>query len=247
VRLRALIVALAVCGCRVNFDELGGGGGGTEPDGGNASDGDGVDATAIPITNVAVSPIAVSTNSNLVTATLPAPSTPGTMLVAVLAADASYFTGPIGWMYGCESTIGGRVSGLRIYPNNPGGITTAEFFAAGATTFYAQISEWTGVSSVNRFGSTQGTGTSLTLTTQNPSPIAGTLGIAAFHFNLSSPNTVTFSPSAGWSLLAESGGATRRQHVASGFMFDAPIGNATITMSASSTGDWTGCMETFQP
>src|SRR5262252_4032643 len=77
--------------------------------------------------NVQIGATQVGTGS--VAVTLSAASTAGNMLVACLVnGPANTFTAPSGW----STAISFSGAAIFYYPNNPGGITTATFTAAGS-------------------------------------------------------------------------------------------------------------------
>ena len=90
---------------------------------------------------------------NVVTPTLPAVSTAGTLLVAIVNAGASatQSTAPAGWVIvptginqpGCCR------SEIWYYANNPGGINSAAFTMAAGNQGIAQMTEWKNVSTVD--------------------------------------------------------------------------------------------------
>jgi hypothetical protein len=88
---------------------------------------------------------------NVVTPTLPAASTAGNLLVAIVNAGASatQSTAPAGWVYANGVNQAGCCrSELWYYPNNPGGISSAAFTMAAGNQGIAQMTEWKNVSTV---------------------------------------------------------------------------------------------------
>ena len=90
---------------------------------------------------------------HFVTATLPAVSQAGTLLVATVSAETTpnKFTASAGWVSAAEANQPGEGrSEIWYYPNNPGGISSVTFTMNPATiNGNAQISEWLGVTTVN--------------------------------------------------------------------------------------------------
>jgi hypothetical protein len=91
--------------------------------------------------------------SNVVTPTLPAASTAGNLLVAIVNAGASatQSTAPAGWVIVPTgiSTAGCCRSEIWYYANNPGGISSAAFTMAVGNQGIAQMTEWKNVSTVS--------------------------------------------------------------------------------------------------
>jgi Putative Flp pilus-assembly TadE/G-like len=103
------------------------------------------------ISKVQVGPIV--TAKHFITPTFPAPTTPGTLLVAMIRSDATptKFDNPAGWMEaGIPSQTGTSPrTEIWYYPNNPGNVPDPLFTVTPAnidTT--AQVSEWANVATV---------------------------------------------------------------------------------------------------
>ena len=186
-----------------------------------------------------------------VSPTLPASSTAGTLLVAVLAnsntAASAPFSGPTGWASasGVYSASVGRVE-IWYYVNNPGGITTATFTASsGTNTVAAQLVELRGAAfatPVDQTGTvTKSSSTTATVSTTGATTVAGDVGIAFFATSVK-PIT-TFTAGTGWAHVLNDG--TR------GFVADDKLGNAVGTLSetetASSSTSWAGVVVAFMP
>ncbi len=140
---------------------------------------------AATIVKLQTGTLATSTTGS-VTPTLPAASTAGTLLVAVLTnkTNTVAFTGPTGWTQAVtgNNACCGRID-IWYYANNPGGITSAAFTAASGTTA-GQLSEWNGVVSatpVDQTGSgNHAAGSSFAISTAANLTQSNELGIAGF-------------------------------------------------------------------
>jgi hypothetical protein len=129
------------------------------------------------------------TTGTTLTLTLPAASTPGTMLTVQLAnalATGASFTGPAGWSRAVTlSQTGNGTVEIWYYPNNPGGITSATFTVATSTSLFGCMTEWSGVATVSpldRTG-TKATTTSVssdTVSTSGATAVGGELGLTEF-------------------------------------------------------------------
>lgn len=114
--------------------------------------------TALAIASVKLGVVKVQTGAgtalsagNTVTPTLPAASTAGNLLVAIVNAGASVTqsTAPAGWVFANGVNQPGCCrSELWYYPNNPGGILNATFTMAAGNQGIAQMTEWSNVSKV---------------------------------------------------------------------------------------------------
>ncbi|HEV1997454.1 MAG TPA: hypothetical protein VGR61_04900, partial [Candidatus Dormibacteraeota bacterium] len=144
---------------------------------------------------------------NVVTPTLPAASTAGTLLVAIVNAGASVTqsTAPAGWAIvptginqpGCCR------SEIWYYANNPGGISSAAFTLAAGNQGIAQMTEWKNVSTVLPLDQS-GTkavavaSKSVTLSTAGATAVANELVITGVESN---GGASAYSPGAGWTNL----------------------------------------------
>ena len=147
--------------------------------------------------------------SNVVTPTLPAPSTAGTLLVAVVNAGASGTqsvpTPAAGWVLvtpnGAVNTAGCCRSEIWYYPNNPGGINGESFTMAAGNQGIAQMTEWKGVSALDVAGikSLGAPVNSVTLGTSAATASANELVITGVESDGGAGSTYT--PMVGWSNL----------------------------------------------
>lgn len=142
---------------------------------------------------------------NVVTPTLPAVSTAGTLLVAVVNANASgtQSTPPAGWNpapAGAVNQPGCCRSEIWYYSNNPGGINSASFTLAAGNQGIAQLTEWKGVSTLDKSG-TKAVGVatnSVTLSTAGATSVANELAITGVESNGAAGSVYT--PGAGWTV-----------------------------------------------
>src|SRR5438094_8068718 len=90
---------------------------------------------------------------HFVTATMPAASQAGTLLVATVSAETTpnKFGASAGWVSAAEANqVGEGRSEIWYYPNNPGGISSVTFTMNPATiNGNAQLSEWLGVATAS--------------------------------------------------------------------------------------------------
>jgi hypothetical protein len=209
-------------------------------------------AQAAGIALVQKSPEATDSGDSI-TATLPAGSRAGNLLVAtttdVNAGCASDdFTAPAGWVAAasvCRGTTGPLVIWYRA--NAPAG-TTSVTFGTGSTgaNSRAQVSEWSGVAAVNPLDQTgtlssASASTNLTVTTAGNVAASGELAVTGF---ATSAGLSTFTPGTGWSSLSND--------PVDGFDSDyriAPPSGAQLTESATSSPQtvWAAAIATFRP
>ena len=204
----------------------------------------------VPLTlTIGSGPIALVQNGPLVignykgvSPTLATPSTAGTTLVAILIGDLVTAVPP-GWVLAATATSGGvLVFQTYIYPNNPGGILTANFTVATVvSTTDAHISEWSGVQYVLPL-ETSGTATATAGTTLTPTAAAaianpGDLVIAAWGQALSGAGTVTFTTPAGFTRLKDNGSSSVQGHDDIEYMLAPSVGQimAPVLTSTGTT------------
>ncbi|MDQ6918015.1 MAG: hypothetical protein M3Z98_01525 [Candidatus Dormibacteraeota bacterium] len=148
--------------------------------------------TALAIASVRLGVVNVQTGAgtplspgNVVTPTLPAASTAGNLLVAVVNAGASatQSTAPAGWVIANGVNQPGCCrSEIWYYPSNPGGISSAAFTMAAGNQGIAQMTEWKNISTVTPLDKTgvravTPATTSVTLTTAAATSVANELVI----------------------------------------------------------------------
>lgn len=190
-----------------------------------------------------------STTTGSVTPTLPAASTAGTMLVAVMGSgtNGAAFSAPAGWAQAvtANNACCGRVD-IWYYVNNPGGITSATFTASsGSTQIWAELSEWNGIvasSPLDQTGTKNSTSaSSTTVSTSLATTVANEVGITAF--NTSGTNVTSFTAGSGWTHLFTdlAGGNT------ADYKLNLAIGTQSETESSSPNVQWEAAIATFKP
>lgn len=194
----------------------------------------------------------ITSTSGSISPALPAASTAGTLLVAVLAntqtSSSAAFSGPTGWTNatGVFESGDGRVD-VWYEANNPGGVTSATFTAStGTNVMAAQLSEWRGAafaSPVDKTGTTtKASATSVTVSASGTTTISGDLAITDF---ASSVRPVTsFTAGTGWTHLFSD--------TSHGVVSDDKQGLATATTASetetsSSSTSWAAAIATFKP
>ena len=188
--------------------------------------------------------------NHFITASLPAASTAGTLLVATITSltTPTKFAGPAGWTSAAEvnNATEGR-SEIWYYPNNPGGITSVTFTMNPATiSGAAEISEWNGASTIaplDQSGTLSVTVASPTSTIATGGAMAqsGELVITSNGFKIASGQTYT--PAAGWnSAVLDSGFG-----YGSEYRLDLPAAIASETVTASAATQWADVIATFKP
>jgi hypothetical protein len=186
---------------------------------------------------------------NVVTPTLPAVSTAGTLLVAIVNAGASatQSTAPAGWVIvptginqpGCCR------SEIWYYANNPGGINSAAFTMAAGNQGIAQMTEWKNVSTVTPLdqSGTKAVGVatnSVTLTTAGATSVANELVITGVESNGAAGSAYT--PMLNWTNLF-----TDNLHGDySDYRVNLGAAIASETFTDSNNFQWSAVMATFK-
>jgi hypothetical protein len=199
------------------------------------------------ISNVQVGPEVAA--RHFITATLPAASTAGTLLVADVRSDSTpnKFAAPAGWVNADLASAAGQArSEIWYYPNNPGGITTATFTINPATVdAVAQITEWRNVltaSPLDQTGSlTTGSQVSATISTSAATSVANELVITSDGFiALAGP---TLTQGLGWNSLAND----PTNGFGAEYRLDLPAAVASETVTRSAATTWSIVIATFKP
>ena len=202
------------------------------------------------VSNVQVGPESPGTKRT-VTATLPAASQAGTLLVAEIRSDTDPTTKPstppAGWASaGGAVQAGAGHSEIFYYANNPGGITSVTFsITPGSVAARAQISEWRNVVAVSPLDQT-GTFTAAanqataTISTSGAMAFANELVITSDGFNPQAGQVVT--PGAGWNSVVND--------VANGFSAEYRVDLGTVVASETITSTvpttWALAIATFK-
>jgi hypothetical protein len=187
-----------------------------------------------------------------VTPMLPAASTAGTLLVATLRSDTSpsnkAFTAPAGWVSASNAfLIDTAHTQIWYYPNNPGGITSADFGVSPASLkAVAQMSEWSGAATASPLDQTGTLTVSpalpvATIATGGATSMANELVITDIGFAPSGGSTYT--PGAGWSSLTNDSG----NGFSSEYRVDLPAGIASEIVTHSSATTWAMVIASFKP
>ena len=188
--------------------------------------------------------------THFLTATLPAVSQAGSLLVATVTAASTpnKFAAPAGWISASEANQSGEGrSEVWYYPYNPGGISSATFTMNPATVGgNVQLTEWLGVdvaSPLDQSGSsTVAVPTTTTvISTGGAMTQSGELVLTDDGFKIAGGQT--FSRAAGWTGLVTDLG----QGYSSEYRLDLPIGLATEILTTSQASLWANVIATFKP
>jgi len=205
----------------------------------------------------------VTTGSTSITLTLPSGSTAGNLLIASFDGfgSSNNSNGPAGWQLADEgSGSASRRSAIWYYPNNPGGISSANFSIGAGTTYIAgQMTEWSGMGTLaplDVYGrKAQASSTTINVngvdSNNNQTSYANEIAVATFQENLSSASAVTFTPGAGWTNLGNTGATSQTTQYTSDYITGIALNNSTnetetSNVSSSATG-WEGIIATFAP
>jgi hypothetical protein len=179
--------------------------------------------------------------------TLPGASQAGSLLVAVINMEDSpnkAFTAPAGWVGPPPlSADQGGVAHTEIwyYPNNPGGITSADFgISPGSIDAMGQMTEWTGVATVSPLDQSGAAAVtsdqpSITLSTSAALTFANELVITGVGLEVQSPQTYTRG--GGWNALSND----QPHGFASEYRLDLPsaaVASETVNLSQATHSVW---------
>ncbi|MDQ6879536.1 MAG: hypothetical protein M3082_17930 [Candidatus Dormibacteraeota bacterium] len=179
--------------------------------------------------------------SPTVTASLPAASQAGTLLVATIRSGASVtaFTAPANWVLATtRNQVGASHTDIWYYPNNPGGIVSAAFGVPNASV--AQMTEWRNVATTNPLDAS-GTSTSTTVSTSTATTMANDLVITDFGPAVLSPQTYTRG--AGWTGLV----SDMPNGFASEYRLNLPAAVASETVTVTNATTWSAGIAAFKP
>ncbi len=217
----------------------------TPPDAGSDVN-DAADAPSAVVSNVQIGAMAYVSNGGSVSPTLPNPSSNGTLLVATVSCDstAANVSASSGWTLAVTGT--GFANGSSIWYASGGGITTATFTSTNGGAVAAQISEWSGVTTVDQKGtaSTSSALTSLTVSTSAPLAFGGELGITAFGQATGQQALITYTPDTNWTALGATG--TTRMHYTADYRIGVGPGTVSETVTSSAAATWVGVIATFK-
>jgi len=176
-----------------------------------------------------------------VTASLPAASQAGTLLVATIrsGASATAFTAPANWVRATtRNRAGASHTEIWYYANNPGGIASAAFGVPNASV--AQMSEWRNVATTTPLDAS-GTSTSTTVATSTATTVANDLVVTDFGPAVKSPQTYTRG--AGWTSLI----SDMPNGFASEYRLNLPAAVASETVTVTKATTWSAGIAAFKP
>ena len=189
------------------------------------------------------------------TLTLPGNSQAGTLLVATLRSETNAsqkpFTAPAGWV---SAVAGGAFlngtahTEIWYYPNNPGGIASADFgVSPNSIDAVGLMSEWSGVAAASPLDAT-GTLTvnsnqaSVIISTSTATTAANDLVITDVGSS-SSQSPESYSPGAGWTSLVNDS----NNEFSSQYRVNLPAGVASETVTGSQSTTWALMIAAFKP
>ena len=187
---------------------------------------------------------------HFITATMPAASQAGTLLVATVSAETTpnKFAATAGWVSASEANqVGEGRSEIWYYPNNPGGINSVTLTMNPATVNgNAQLSEWTGVavaSPLDQSGSQAVAVPTTTTTVSTGGALTQTGELVITIDGFQNLPGQTFSRGAGWT-----GAVTDIANgYSSEYRLDLPTGVASETLTAGVASLWANAIATFKP
>jgi hypothetical protein len=204
--------------------------------------------TALAISRVQTGPESAP-QQHFLTATLPAASTPGTLLVATARSEPTpnRFTAPAGWIAAtfANDATAGR-SEIWYYPNNPGGIASVTFTINPANiNASAQITEWSNVlaAPLDQTGTftTGANQLTATISTAGPTAVANELVITADTFAPQAAQTIV--PGIGWNNTVND----PPNDFSSEWRTDLPAAVASETIASAPATAWSLTIATFKP
>jgi len=196
----------------------------------------------------------VGPSRGTVTPTLPAVSLAGTLLVVVLRSDTSASNKPftpanVNWVSANNAFLDGAAhTQIWYYPNNPGGIVSADFdVSPNSIDAVGQMTEWAGVAIASPLDKS-GTVTvspnqaTATISTSAATTVANELVITDVGFsNQQSPQTYT--PGAGWTSLAND----PAHFFGTEYRLNLPAAVASETVSGTQATTWAAVIAAFKP
>jgi RHS repeat-associated protein len=203
------------------------------------------ETTVVGVSRVQAAPFVQAWSGSL-NLTLPAPSTPGNILVATLASDRS-FSAPAGWVRATSSANWSGTSEIWYYPNSPGGISSVTFTASGTTYSTGVLSEWSGSSGLDVVGSASNSGTSTTslAVSSAAAAVSGDLAVTAFTLYLNGGGPLGRTAGAGWTNFGQDS-TGNWLHVTFDYLNGVPAGSTTETETASAAVNWTAVIALFK-
>lgn len=210
-----------------------------------------------PVALVQNGPIVAATGF-FFNATLPLASTPGNLLILIVADATSgpATPSPAGsavWSQDGDSyTIQGTRTFISLWSHTDtvGGITSVQGYhnSTASATYYAHLSEWTSVNATSVLtdwggDATATAGTTLSVNSSSkPLRYSGDLAIAAWIQYTGASNTATFTTPAGWTRLADNGSTTATEHLDIEYQIGPPVGlvNSVVLTSNQTTSSAAG-------
>jgi hypothetical protein len=199
-----------------------------------------VNAVTAGISNLQIGAESAKT-SPTVTATLPAASQAGTLLVATIRSGPSgtAFTAPANWVRATTRNVAGAShTEIWYYTDNPGGILSAAFNVPNASV--AQMTEWRNVATTTPLDAS-GTSASTTVSTSTATTVANDLVITDFGPAVQSPQTYTRG--AGWTGLV----SDMPNGFASDYRLNLPAAVASETVTVTNATTWSAGIAAFKP
>lgn len=181
----------------------------------------------------------IATGTTSATATLPAASTAGNLLVAFVVDNyGALNTLPSGWTNSPGEVTGSVEVSICYYANNPGSLSSFAFGANGGTAFNAYIAEFSGVaasSPVDTYSTTGQSATSpLTATTIASVAGSGELVVGVVGDALTKAGTTTIAESSGLTDLANNGSSSVSSHLLASYLIG-PTSGSTFSETGSTS------------
>jgi hypothetical protein len=184
-----------------------------------------------------------------VTITLPAPTTPGTLLVATLGLNNLSITPPPGWSLNTNGSVSGAcTSAIATDPSGTGGQQSFTFTLPGGAVSAIQVSEWSGIDLGNPYDAVGYGGglqpaTALTISTMAPATVPGELAIGTFCQDTNMP---AFTPGAGWTELGQAANTSASPSLLAEYQLGVPAAQITATGTSSLSSKFAGTIMTFR-
>jgi hypothetical protein len=182
--------------------------------------------------------------------TLPAASTAGNLLVAIMGCSngGQVNTAPTGWKRADGITNSGAGLDVWYYEDNPGGISSATFTKTANNAGLCFMLEFSGiVTSSSLDVKNTGSGSGATCAVTMSGSTSGDLAVSAFFQNLTASSAITWTKGSGWT-NAQQYTANHYTHVTSDYILSAGTSpSETQTSSDSSTynSGFLGVIATF--
>ncbi len=201
--------------------------------------------STLPLAFVQKSSVAQSAGGST-TATLPAASVAGNLLVATIATnDPTSLALPAGWMMAVQMfTAGNCASTIMYYPNNPGGITSVLLSINAGVPIDGVISEYqAGGVDVTGMASSANPQTTQTVATATSTTGAAELAVTTFCEDI---NTPTYTSATGWTNLGKFSNNSSSPSFVADFQLGVPMGTVTETVTSSGGGKYQAAIATFR-